>query len=97
MKPVIDSIRRFFSKKTNKDPITHEIRIRISEPVAQALVRLREKSGVRNETELVKWALDVFERAVDQEIKEGSVELVEPDGINREDLNLLKSISGNTS
>lgn len=59
----------------------------------QMVTRLIEKSGVKDLNELFTYTFSTFELQVDHELNGGSIDLVEPNGVNKEKLNLLRRIN----
>jgi hypothetical protein len=60
----------------------------------QKLNRLREKSGVKDNKELLAHSLSLFEMEIDHELRGGTIKLFEPNEVNSEDLDLLDQING---
>ena len=86
-------VRRLLSNPET-DSGTAVINFTMPEETRQTITRLQEKSGVANTPELFRKALSTFELLINLELRGGSIDLVEPNGVDRNKLELLKYISG---
>jgi hypothetical protein len=83
-----------FTPAPNKNSTFCEVVIPLTKEGRQRLGSVIEKSGVKNMGDLLANSVSLFEKLVDHELNGGSVDLVDPNGVNKEKLELLRQING---
>ena len=81
-----------FRLDPNTEIVLNKITI-ITPAGEQMITRLSEKSGIKRDF-VIGLALGVLDRIVECELNNGTIEFVEPNGVNRETLDLLRDING---
>lgn len=98
LKYLIDIILYYmYIKQTHPDKGSQDkynLYIPFTEKSWQTINRLVEKSGVKDKAALLSNSLRLFDLIISHEMNGGSVKLIEPNGVNGENINLLDHING---
>jgi hypothetical protein len=93
MKRILDIFLSFlYGRNGYKSP--HSLYIPLSEEGWQKLNRLGEQSGINSKDKLLAHGLTLLEIIINHEMRGGKVRLIEPNGVDSENLDLLDQING---